>query len=113
MSTGWGHHLQIQQSQQIQQIQQPPQSIDQIPDRFRNQGRNTVSSMVGGYKSAVTRQAHRSGFDCVWQSRFHDHVIRNDEEYQRINEYIETNPVRWGDDRYFTPETSLTGNNEP
>ena len=27
-----------------------------------------------------------------WQSRFHDHIIRNDAEYQRITDYIINNP---------------------
>ncbi len=69
--------------------------------RFRNQGKNTVSSIIGGYKSAVTRHARRAGFVFGWQGRFHDHIIRNNDEYQRINDYIETNPLRWAQDRFF------------
>ena len=83
----------------------PPQSDQLIPDRFQNQGRNTISSMIGGYKSAVTRQAHRLGVDGIWQPRFHDHIIRTDDEHQRIHDYITTNPERWHDDRFFTAET--------
>jgi putative transposase len=68
--------------------------------RFRNQGKNTISSIVGGYKSAVTRHARRAGFVFGWQGRFHDHIIRNNDEYQQINDYIETNPLRWAEDRF-------------
>jgi len=32
-------------------------------NRFQNQGKNTVSSIVGGYKSAVTKHVRRLGFD--------------------------------------------------
>jgi hypothetical protein len=70
--------------------------------RFQNQGKNTVSSIIGGYKSVVTKTAHQAGLIFDWQSRFHDHIIRNDEEYQRINDYIEANPLRWRDDRFFS-----------
>lgn len=66
--------------------------------RFRNQGKNTVSSIVGGYKSAVTKHARRLGYRFAWQSRFHDHVIRDEQSYQRINDYIITNPQKWDDD---------------
>lgn len=66
-------------------------------NRFQNQGKNTVSSLVGSYKSAVTRHANRLGFEFAWQPRFHDHIIRNDIEYQRINDYIENNPFNWND----------------
>ena len=40
-----------------------------------------------------------SGFG--WQTRFHDHIIRDDEEYQRIANYIENNPTNWGMDKYY------------
>lgn len=93
------HALSLPQSQ-------PPQSPQSEPHigtkRFQNQGKNTVSSIVGSYKSAVTRHANRLGFEFGWQSRFHDHIIRNDAEYQRINDYIETNPIKWASDKFNT-----------
>ena len=72
--------------------------------RFRNPGKNTISSIIGGYKSAVTKHAHRLGIKFEWQSRFHDHIIRNDAEYQRINDYIENNPQKWNDDKFYKNE---------
>ena len=74
--------------------------------RFQNQGKNTVSAMVGGYKSALSKHAHRLGFTFAWQARFHDHIIRNDLEYQRINDYIETNPQHWHEDRFYKQENN-------
>lgn len=71
--------------------------------RFQNQGRNTVSSILGSYKSAVTKHANRLGFENGWQSLFHDHIIRNNDEYQRISDYIISNPAKWNDDKFNTP----------
>ncbi len=68
--------------------------------RFQNQGKNTVSSIIGSYKSAVTKHANRLNLDNGWQSRFHDHIIRDDQEYQRINDYIESNVANWKKDRF-------------
>jgi len=68
--------------------------------RFRNPGKNTVSSIIGGYKSAVSRHANRLGIAMGWQSRFHDHIIRDAAEYQRINDYIESNPQNWNKDKF-------------
>lgn len=76
-----------------------PKTIGQL--RFRNPGKNTVSSIIGGYKSAVSKQAAKEGFDFGWQSRFHDHIIRNAEEYQRISDYIVNNPARWNKDKFY------------
>ena len=69
--------------------------------RFRNPGKNTVSSIIGGYKSAVTKHANRLGFPNGWQSRFHDHIIRDDDEYQRIKNYISNNISNWEHDKFY------------
>lgn len=63
--------------------------------------KNTVSSIIGSYKSAVTKHANRLGIEFEWQERFHDHIIRNDVEYQRINDYIESNIDQWNEDKFF------------
>ncbi len=76
-------------------------SIQNTHYRLRNIGKNSVSSIIGSYKSAVTKHANRMGIANGWQTRFHDHIIRNDEEYQSINNYIESNVMNWKDDNFF------------
>lgn len=64
----------------------------------------SVSSIVGAYKAAVTRQARREGVwpeGALWQGRFHDHVVRSDDEAERIRRYIAENPARWNEDRFY------------
>ena len=36
-----------------------------------------------------------------WQHNYHDHVIRNNAEYQRIKHYIKNNPLNWKDDKFY------------
>lgn len=72
--------------------------------RFQNIGKNSISSMVGSYKSAVSRHAHRLGYDFQWQSRFYDHIIRNDESFQKISNYIINNPINWQEDKLFNKQ---------
>lgn len=68
---------------------------------------NSVSTIIRSYKSAVTKHCNRLKLTendaevFSWQTRFHDHIIRNDEEYQRINDYIENNPTNWGKDKFY------------
>lgn len=83
-----------------QQTVQPSEQKSIGKQRFQNIGKNTVSSIIGSYKSAVTKHANRLGTENGWQSRFHDHIIRNDVEYQRISNYIINNPSNWKDDRF-------------
>ena len=68
--------------------------------RFQNQGKNTVSSIIGSYKSAVTRHARRLGYEFAWQPRFHDHIIRNEQAYINISNYIINNPIKWQEDKF-------------
>ncbi|MEH6679332.1 MAG: hypothetical protein V7724_02235 [Sediminicola sp.] len=55
----------------------------------------SVSAVIRSYKSAVTKHAHRSGLEHNWQSLFHDRIIRNKAEYQRIAHYFKNNPKNW------------------
>ncbi len=72
----------------------------------------SISSFVGGFKSAATKRINEYRKDArpciptgpVWQTRFHDHIIRNEEEYQRIYNYIETNIENWEKDKFFKKE---------
>lgn len=68
--------------------------------RFQNIGKKSLSSIIGSYKSAVTKHAHRLGYYMEWQERFHDHLIRNDAEYNRIRNYIHNNPKKWNNDKF-------------
>jgi REP element-mobilizing transposase RayT len=46
----------------------------------------SVSTIIRSYKSAVTKHCNRLGFPFAWQPLFYDHIIRDDESYQRIAE---------------------------
>ena len=59
--------------------------------------RKTISNMVQGLKGAITRQI---GFS-LWQRSFHDRIIRNEADYHRIWQYIDENPAKWTEDRYY------------
>jgi len=39
----------------------------------------------------------------IWQRNYYEHIIRNDDEHNRIHLYIESNPVNWMED-YENPE---------
>lgn len=68
--------------------------------RFGPQSGN-LSSVVRGIKSAVTKYAIEHDIPFAWQSRYHDHIIRNQMEMNRIAEYIQNNPMKWDLDRFY------------
>jgi putative transposase len=62
----------------------------------------SLSELIGAYKTTSSKQIHLLGNDkFAWQRSFHDHIIRNDAAYERICNYIETNPEKWEKDMFF------------
>ena len=63
----------------------------------------TLSTVIGSYKSGVSRRIHQiSPNVTVWQKSFYDHIIRNEEGYQKIWQYIKENPLKWQLDKYYS-----------
>ena len=58
----------------------------------------TISTVVQQLKGCVSKQA---GFS-LWQKTFHDHIIRDENDYEKIWEYIDTNPLKWETDCFYS-----------
>jgi len=69
-------------------------------NKFAPQSKN-LSSILRGFKSAVTKQARLIHAEFTWQSRYYDHIIRNEESFQHITEYIRNNPANWQTDQFY------------
>ena len=84
------------------QSQLPVQSSALSQSRFQNQGKNTISSIVGSYKSAVSKHAHRLGFaEFAWQRNYWENIIRSSNDHARIAQYIINNPLNWNEDKFY------------
>lgn len=59
-----------------------------------------LSVAVGGIKSSITKFANANSISFAWQTRFHDRIIRDHDEMNRIAEYIENNVARWESDEF-------------
>lgn len=60
----------------------------------------TIPHVVGVFKSLVTRLCGCG--PCLFQRSFHDHIIRGEEDYRKIWDYIDTNPARWESDCLYS-----------
>ena len=78
-------------------------------NKFGPQSKN-LGSIMRGFKSAVTTFAKINRTDtmhCIstnnfgWQPRFHDHIIRNSVEFERIQNYIANNVANWKEDKFY------------
>lgn len=69
----------------------------------------TVGDMVGAFQSIVTVEYIRGvktlGWPPfagkLWQRNYWEHIIRNEQSYQRIANYIINNPAKWEDDKFY------------
>jgi REP element-mobilizing transposase RayT len=62
----------------------------------------SVSELIGAYKTTTSKCIHLKGLlSFAWQRSFHDHIIRNAISYERIFNYIESNPLRWHIDTFY------------
>ncbi len=60
----------------------------------------SLSVIIRSYKSAVTKHARNINPDFGWQSGYHDHIIRNNDSYYTIRNYILSNPKNWKEDKF-------------
>ncbi len=96
-------NVQMQNIVQTQNIVET-QNIASLPptgNKFGPQSQN-LASIVRGFKIGITKFARQHQIEFGWQDRYHDHIIRNDAEYQRICNYIIANPSKWETDKFHS-----------
>jgi len=72
-----------------------------LPELFRSPS-HTIGAIIRGYKSAVTKQINLLDYgDTVWHRNYHEHIIRNEQSYLRISDYIINNPSKWIEDTFY------------
>ncbi|MBO7625989.1 MAG: transposase, partial [Paludibacteraceae bacterium] len=60
--------------------------------------KNSLAVVIRGVKSSITHYANENNIPFAWQTRFHDRIIRNQDEFDKISDYIEKNVVNWQND---------------
>ncbi|WP_417430670.1 transposase [Halpernia sp.] len=77
---------------------EPPHKIGGITGNKNPMLHQNISTIIRWYKGRCKFEINKisKGFD--WQSRFHDHIIKNSKSFENIQNYIENNPANWDDD---------------
>lgn len=86
-----------------------PNHIHLLIELYENEdvvghGNPTLQKIVGELKSYTTKcwnDVSGTRNEILWQRSFHDHIIRNRMGYEKIWQYIDTNPDKWMDDCYY------------
>jgi len=79
----------------LQRMGQPQRVVPPMKPR-------SLSSFIAGFKSGTTKRintARNLPRTPVWQRNYYEHIIRNEESLQKVQQYIQNNPATWQDDQ--------------
>ena len=71
-----------------------------------------LQEIIAWYKTMTTNEYIRAvktgdlpAFqEKIWQRGYYEHVVRNEQDYLDIWQYIDQNPARWAEDEYYREE---------
>jgi putative transposase len=63
-----------------------------------------LGGLIGAFKTVSTKRWNeliRTPGAVLWQRNYYEHIIRGEENWEQIAEYIQANPLRWEEDENF------------
>tara|TARA_R110002111_G_scaffold261984_1_gene336619 strand:- start:100024 stop:100590 length:567 start_codon:yes stop_codon:yes gene_type:complete len=87
----------IKITDQDEQLHSDPHSLASIIGWFK-------SMTMNEYIRQVKTQGWKPFYQRLWQRNYYEHIIRDEEAWNEISDYIRTNPQRWIDDKYYRYE---------
>lgn len=75
-------------------MESAPTDLPTIVQTFK---RHTTIEYINGVKNNIYPPFNKQ----IWQRGYHEHIIRNEQELQKIRQYIQNNPAKWQEDKYF------------
>ncbi|WP_436414641.1 transposase [Petrimonas sp.] len=61
---------------------------------------DNLARVIRWYKGSISFYARKMNSNFAWQTRYHDRIVRDRHEMNRIAEYIENNVINWELDEY-------------
>ena len=92
---------------------QMPLDLTDNDNRATAMDAHTIGDIIGAYKSLVANECLKiwktkwvganpaPKMGKLWQTNYHEHIIRNQQSYQRISEYIVNNPAKWLENKFY------------
>lgn len=64
--------------------------------KIEKKNKNIIGNIMRYFKGRVSSKTK-----IYWQRNYYEHIIRNEEEYYAICNYITNNPLKWGEDSNY------------
>lgn len=71
-----------------------------ITGKYNPMFHDNISRIIRWYKGRCSHEMRKIFPEFRWHSRFHDHIIRNEQSFGTISRYIKNNPKRWKQSRF-------------
>lgn len=73
----------------------------------------SIPSLMGAFKTTSSKKIHLAGNqEFLWQRSYHDHIVRNQQAFENIDNYIDQNPEKWEKDTFNTTTNPIFNENE-
>ena len=73
----------------------------------------TLGHIIRNFKSKCTYKIHKNGFNnVIWQRNYYEHIIRTENDLNKIREYVNINPLIWDRDRNNLESKQKTDKNK-
>jgi len=108
-----GLHVETHGRASLQQSKQQSKRSEQSNESNFIRKPKSISSFIAGFKSIINSKIddfidknnlnipkyNRNNH--FFQPNYHDHIIRNNTEYERIKNYMINNPLNWDKDKFY------------
>ena len=91
--------VESQSQSQSQPFYRLPKSISSFLAGFKSAVNSKIDDYIDQHNLNIPKYNRKNHF---FQPNYHDHIIRNEQSYQTISEYIIYNPAKWADDKFYT-----------
>lgn len=76
--------------------------IENISESGTSRAPSPTNSVIAIFVSTLKRFTNKNAGEKIWQRSYYDHIVRNENEYLKIWEYINSNAQKWQNDKYYT-----------
>ena len=84
------------------EVTSPALASESAPNRRGKVTSPALGKIMAYFKYQSTKrinQYYNRAPTRIWQRNYHDHVIRDDKDLQRLHQYIQENPMKWSLDQ--------------
>ncbi len=78
------------------------QNLVPLQNKFQKIIPRSLGTIIRGYKSGMTKWVRKNtNIHTIWHRNYYEHIIRDEQDWEKIRDYIIKNPEMWKKDRFY------------